>query len=59
MKLLVAPGSDRGLAKASFERTATGTPVPLSRDFAAKQRKICRKTGSVMCAGHGASNERQ
>ena len=38
-------------------RTANGTPLPLSRDFAAKPRRVCRKTGSVMCAGHGASNE--
>jgi hypothetical protein len=37
--------------------TANGTPLPLSRDFAAKPRRVCRKTGSVMCAGHGASNE--
>jgi hypothetical protein len=32
-----------------------GTLFALSRDFAAKPRRVRRKTGSVMRAGHGAS----
>jgi len=39
------------------KRNPTGTPGALSSHFAATRRRACRKTGSVMCAGHRASNE--
>src|SRR5215204_2207184 len=35
--------------------TPTDTLIALSRHFAAKRRSVCRKPGSVMCAGEGTT----
>jgi hypothetical protein len=37
-------------------RTPTGTPIALSRTFGVEQPRVCRKGGSVMCAGDRPTN---
>jgi hypothetical protein len=58
--IVVGRPSDRtaiaGAALRSRKRNATGTLVALSRHFGGALRRACRKTGSVTCVGHGASN---
>jgi hypothetical protein len=51
-----------GLAGDAAELRAGGEPppahpTPQSSDFVSPRRAVCRKGGSVMCGGHGASNE--
>jgi hypothetical protein len=41
----------------SRKRNPNGTPIAPSSEFALKPPRVCRKSGSVICAGHGASND--